>query len=118
MTIEITKISAALTKYININYGKEWSVVRIDQEANEIIVKIDGFVQDFWLIDPNGRWTYTNEEMNDMLAEEIEYLEVQYNQCKAYYDECCEDADCDDQDLEEAYSDVEYSYSLLQNARR
>lgn len=129
MTIEITKISAALTNYINVNYGNDWSVVRINQDDNEIIIKFDdvtneasfvevrGFMQDFWLVDPNGRWTYTNEELKEMKAEEIQELKEQYDHQVRYYEECCNDDDCDGQDREEAYSEMTTAYELWQEAK-
>tara|TARA_B100000900_G_scaffold393458_1_gene389946 strand:- start:887 stop:1252 length:366 start_codon:yes stop_codon:yes gene_type:complete len=112
----ITKISNQLTNYINENYGTNWSVVRIDQDNNEVIIKLEEWTQDFWLVAPHGGWDYTKEEIANFKAEEIQELKEQYDHQVRYYEECCNDDDCDGQDVEEAYSEMRTAYNLWQDA--
>jgi len=112
----ITNISAALTNYINVNYGENWEVVRIDQDNNEVIIKIDGFSQDFWLVAPHGGWDYTRAELEAFKNDEIQELKEQYDHQVRYYEECCNDDDCDGQDIAEAGSEMRTAYNLWRAA--
>ena len=79
-------------------------------------VEIRGFVQDFWLVAPHGGWDYTKEELQGFKDEEINELKEQYDHQVRYYEECCNDDDCDGQDREEAYSEMRTAYNLWQDA--
>ena len=112
----ITEISNQLKNYINENYGTNWEVVRISQHNNEVIVKIDGFCQDFWMVAPHGGWDYTKQELEVFKVEEINELKEQYDHQVKYVEELENDCNCDGQDLDEAHFEMRMAWDLWQDA--
>ncbi len=112
--VEVTTISKNLHNYLLTEWCKTYKVISIDQDDNEILVELDGKITyDFEL---NGHGGYTQEELQKMKDDNIQALKEQYEFQVRYYEECCNDDDCDDQDREEAYSEMITAYNLWQDA--
>lgn len=115
--VEIFKISKNLNDYLLAEWCQSYKVISIDQDDNEILVELDGTITyDF---DLDGHGGYTQQELQEMKADNIQDLKEQYDHQCNYYDDVCRgwaNGDCDGQDVEEAHSEMRIAYELWKAA--